>query len=205
MLDRQENHSVPMPDGREAVRVERGAVTSKSPSVVVRGWRVTTDDGQVLYVKSLTKRGSQRQSTNGELPFSPPDDVVPNPLSSSRIGIQLFVRDLRESKRFYEQILGLPIRKETPTTVSFGSVLALKSLASDQMRSDPDRKLGFPMVIFIGVNDIHSVRNRISRMVKGHIEGVRITHGRQAFSCSDPDGYMIEFYERSGELSDPPI
>ena len=100
-----------LPDGREARVLAPLKAESLSPKLAVRGWSIAVEDGQSIFVKKLKRIQVARKSERS--------------VKVERVGAKILAADLLESRRFYEEILGLePARKESQL-VNYHEVLTI--------------------------------------------------------------------------------
>lgn len=120
--------------------------------------------------------------------------------------IAIICSDYEQSKKFYTEILGFTIIKETyrKERASYKLDLALNGHYSIELFSfpDPPKRVSRPEAcglrhLAFEVNDLTTTLNELDKLNIKH-EGVRLddlTNKRFTF-IADPDGLPIEFYER---------
>jgi catechol 2,3-dioxygenase-like lactoylglutathione lyase family enzyme len=177
------------PDGRGIVEVKGGRVTTRAPSLIARSFRLELSDGQTIYVKKLRRRmGGARSAVN--------------PSKNSRIvsvNVCLEVSNLNRSREFYRDVIGLRQLKEAPRTVTFERGFAIRE------RNGGNLELALatakqPAILFVEVDrELESWPEKLLRSGATNVEQIR-THGHgQSFSCLDPDGNKLEFFEKKRE------
>lgn len=157
---------------------------------------VATDAGLTLFIPGVgvTKNMStpQGDSLNAKChgtgePMTdahPHSDVGFEPV----VGMSLLVRDLGESRVFYENFLGLKVTGVSRKVVRFSSTLALRE----------DTSALLPCVgvkLFVNVSDVDSC---LARMTAAGVDSSEIVlrGNTRSFECRDPAGYLIEVFER---------
>ncbi|MET9607793.1 ADP-ribosylglycohydrolase family protein [Streptomyces sp. NPDC006512] len=90
-------------DGRAVTQVRHYSLDSKSQDVT--RFALTLDDGQSLYVDRAVKRGVSPAPARQEPPAAPAAGVT-------RMAIH--VRNLAETRKFYGEVLGLPVQDRGP-------------------------------------------------------------------------------------------
>jgi catechol 2,3-dioxygenase-like lactoylglutathione lyase family enzyme len=126
----------------------------------------------------------------------------------------LHVDDVAEARRFYEQIVGLRISKESVGRVVFEGLLALEplprslrkpdaeQLALDTGDSRPSFDTRSAVTLYVNRNDFGAIRERITEAGLG-VGAISTAEGRPTFRCLDPDGNVVEFRCMSGGLQGP--
>jgi len=179
---------IQIPDGREGTVHQIDLVTTKSKSLSGRSWTIRTNDGQTLHVKKL------RRSPNGvqrQFGFSEPMPTVP---ISSIQAIKVRVADLLQARRFYGEVLGLAIARESKNAINFGGVLTL--VPSDY---DMGFQNGIPAqsIVCVETTDLELCRERVVRAGTRGIIPIEQRLGRRFFACLDFDGNVVEVFERT--------
>jgi len=118
-------------------------------------------------------------------------------MNIKRVGnVILAVKDIDKSIKFYNEIIGLPIRQQRRTWVDLGSKGALLSLHPASLS---DQRVGTSIDngIAIGfvIGDVKSALEELkSKGIKIHREIVEKDAGKNAIIL-DPDGNMISLFE----------
>jgi ADP-ribosylglycohydrolase/catechol 2,3-dioxygenase-like lactoylglutathione lyase family enzyme len=162
-------------------------------------WIVGLEDGQTIYLKRVKK-----------VPKSAEPPPPPQPERRPRIGVVLHVDNVFETRRFYEQIVGLRISKESPERIVFEGLLALEplprslreteateQLALDTQGSKPSFDTRCALTLYLGKDDFEVVRGRIEAAGRP-LSKISANHGRPTFRCQDPDGNVVEFRSLNG-------
>jgi len=118
-------------------------------------------------------------------------------MNIKRVGnVILAVKDIDKSVKFYNEIIGLPIREQRRTWVDLGSKGALlslhpASLADQRVGTSIDNGIAIGFVI----GDVKSALDELkSKGIKIHREIVEKDAGKNAIIL-DPDGNMISLFE----------
>lgn len=158
---------------------ERYAVQSRS-------WKLITSEGMTLFVREPASLGIRRAATE----VAPSvDKVIKNEENLKSIGISLTVSDLLQSRTFYEDILGLTLSGETAKTLRFENNLALKE---SKESFSPNRSV----TLFLETTDLIRLHKSMLAINYPLIEPVLIKDKASSFECSDPDGHVIEIFQR---------
>ncbi len=193
---------VQLPGGRagavEAVVRHEAKRTDQLPLT----WVVRLDDGQTLRFKRVKKVEVPPESVPPVAPHT--TDPGAQPDRRPRIGVVLHVDDIRETRRFYEQIVGLSISKESTGRIVFAGLLALEplprslrgsgseQLALDTARNRPSFDARSAVTLYVDKSDFAVIRQRIVDAALPLSE-VDAHEGRPTFRCHDPDGNVVEF------------
>jgi lactoylglutathione lyase len=110
----------------------------------------------------------------------------------------LAVKDLDKSIKFYNEVIGLPIRNQRRTWVDLGTSGALLSLhpaSITEQRSNGKFENGITIGFLVG--DLKSAIEELrEKGVKIHRDIVEKDAGKNAV-ISDPDDYLISLFEPS--------
>lgn len=177
-----------IPDGREGTILQTDSVATKSKSLSGRSWTVRTDDGQTLHVKKLRRSlsGMQRQ-----LGFREPMPAAP---ISSVQAIKVRVAELLQARRFYAEVLGLAIARESKNAINFGGVLTLVPANYDT--GFLNGILG-QSIVCVETTDLELCRERVLQAGTKGVTPVEQRTGRRFFACLDFDGNIVEVFERA--------
>ncbi|MBR7972388.1 ADP-ribosylglycohydrolase family protein [Burkholderia vietnamiensis] len=157
---------------------------------------VATDAGLTLFIPGVgaTKKMNspqgdslsvKRQRTGEPTTDTPPySDIGFEPV----VGMSLLVRDLGESRIFYENFLGLKVTGVSQKVVRFSSTLALRE----------DTSAPLPCIgvkLFVNVSDVNSC---LARLTAAGVDSSEIVlrGNTRSFECRDPAGYLVEVFER---------
>ena len=120
-------------------------------------------------------------------------------MNVKRVGnVILAVKDLDKSVKFYNELIGLPIKQQRRTWVDLGSSGALVSLHPASLTA-PHQGTSIENGIMLGflVGDLKSAIEELkSKGVKIYREPVERDAGKNAIIL-DPDEYMISLFEPS--------
>ena len=120
-------------------------------------------------------------------------------MNVKRVGnVILAVKDMDKSTKFYNEIIGLPIKQQRRTWVDLGSKGALISLHPASLTA-PHSGTSIENGIMVGflVGDLQSALEELkSKGVKIFRESVERDAGKNAIIL-DPDEYMISLFEPS--------
>ncbi len=200
---------VAAPNARETrLPDRRKATVSRSPDQVgssgkfkVEFLKLTTEDGQTIYLNKISKgdfgwQPAQRRTTiTSFIGKTSENQRQPQPLLERlSFGPKLPVYSMEKSVRFYKGLLGLSIKKESQDVVVFhqGLVLAPASYA----KNFPG--VGFRSLLYIEVAEIPNkfkavMENKVQIVTKLENWG---QSSRRFFRCLDPDGNLIEVFEK---------
>lgn len=164
-------------DGRWATVVSSRELVSRSPTVLARVWTVQTKDGQTLFPLAV------RRIEADETPARQTSLLVEPAASIQRLGFRRYVRDLRRSRAFYEQVLGLPPTRVQDRSVTYQEALTLAEVPEDRFQ------IGTGSVV---VMEMHHVEAVLARLRRKGITVRPLESSTQAFRCADPDGHLVE-------------
>jgi catechol 2,3-dioxygenase-like lactoylglutathione lyase family enzyme len=105
------------------------------------------------------------------------------------VGVRVRVSSLNESRRFYEDVLGLSASRTGDSYARYGDALALEVAphGNERLRlADPD------FVIHLEAHDVAALHAAVRSSGAPVVEALREEKGRSRFSCSDPDGHLVE-------------
>ena len=180
--------SVHLPDGRQGAIVRVDSVATKSKSLSGNAWVIDTDDGQTLHVKKLKR---QPAGSQGQLGFKEPELARP---TSSVQAIKVRVGELPRARKFYGDILGLGIVRESKNAINFGGILTVVPADYESgLRHDKPGQ----SIICIETDDLDLCREFVVRGGVQPVKPIDSRAGRRFFACFDPDGNVVEVYERA--------
>ncbi len=180
--------SIDLPDRRCGKVVSVEEMIGKSGEFKVFVCKIETDDGQSLEISKIV-RGSFKDK---QLPVS--TNGIPTSSNTLNFGIKLPSQKLDQAVWFYNEVLGLEVKKKTSDTVVFEEGLVL---VPDKYY--PNSKYGgsdLRTLIYIEVSDIERLFSRVKGL------GIKIftslslwgDSNRSYFRCSDLDGNIIEVF-----------
>ena len=180
--------SVHLPDGRQGAVVCVDSVATKSKSLSGNAWVINTDDGQTLHVKKLKR---QPAGSQGQLGFREPELARP---TSSVQAIKVRVGELPRARKFYGDILGLGIVRESKNAINFGGILTVvpADYESGLRHDQPGQS-----IICVETDDLDLCREFVVRGGVQPVKPIDSRAGRRFFACFDPDGNVVEVYERA--------
>ena len=189
------SQEVTLPDRRKAILESKEQLPTRVRNLAAFRWKLSVDDGQTIYVKKLERTGS-----------SPAEQTAPPAQEKSRqaapvltprvVGFRLYVSNLAESREFYTKSVGLQIVAQTETSVSLTGSLHLIAKAPPTQRSlQPINGVQGRFVIYIETNDLRQSYQNTHAFL---LEPIRNSRTRRYFTCSDPDGNVVEIAERNG-------
>ena len=182
---------VTLPDGRKANVSSLPEYVARSGKYKVEFRKFITEDGQSIYVNKISKGDFSTQPLN----IAPlPENIQVHPYKLN-LGPKLPVSSIEQSVRFYKEVLGLTIKKQSKDVAVFhqGLVLApagyIKQFAQGKFRS----------LLYVEVTEIekryHWILNRKSQVVSP-LEYWGQQSTRRFFRCFDPDGNIVEVFEK---------
>lgn len=190
-----------LPDHRKA-KVDRAPdQVGRSGKYKVEFLKFTLEDGQTIYINKISKgnfgdKPAQRQTTITSFVGATPEEQRQSQLALERFsfGPKLPVASLEKSVRFYKGLLGLSVKKESQDVVVFhqGLVLAPFSYAKNFPGGE------FRTLLYVEVADIS---NRYREVMENRVQVVTKLESwgqstRRFFRCLDPDGNLIEVFEK---------
>lgn len=172
--------AVALPNGSEG-RIE-GRDVQREGKVAI--WKVAVSDGYTLYLKHISQKATDSRPSNSPT-------ISHRGFEAARIGISIGVRDLRRSRRFYEEVLGLSVVPRSETSLIVQGSLALKECVPSLFSSEG-------LTIFLEVSNIDACFEAVARQGIA-LDSPLTSRGRsRSFICRDPDGYLVEVYQRAG-------
>ena len=129
-------------------------------------------------------------------------------LSSTRLTPNLIVSDVEASLRFYEDLgfdRSMTVPEHSPfafASVTNGPVKIFFTARSTATKEEPqmsDLALGGGNIMFIEVDGVDTLHERIAPFVKVVMSLRTQWFGMREFAVQDPDGYVITFAERVAE------
>lgn len=176
-----------LPNGLKIERISKINPESDKEKNLVILWKIESINGPTFYFKKSIR---SQKDDNAQKKFPTEVETVnSSEFTVSSIGISLKVSDVMRSRNFYETVLGLQVTGHSSKSIRFGTVLALKEDAEKLPSTTAIR-------IFLQVSNILSC---YKKMLDHCIEVKALNdQGKvRVFECIDPDGYIIEIFERS--------
>lgn len=194
-----DSSEVKLPDGRIA-KVNCGQdQIGRSGKYKVEFRRFITSEGQTIYINKISKgnfasqqRVSETVPPTKQTTLNQPQKVVQ--ADKLNLGPKLPVASIEKSVWFYEELLGLTIKKQSKDVVVFyqGLVLAPASYGKEFQSQ------GFRSLLYVEVTDI---QNRYHWIMERGIQIITPLEcwgqsKRRFFRCHDLDGNLIEVFEK---------
>ena len=153
-------------------------------------YKLLTSEGISLFYRSppekFEKVSTENRIEQEKLEFIA--EIKADDVADEFIGLSLVVSNLENSLVFYKDMLGLSVSGKTSKTVRFGNYLAFKEVA--------DFGYGERFItIFLQVSSIVLLHDRLMGFKYPYLSAIVDKSQRKSFTCSDPDGYMIEVVE----------
>jgi ADP-ribosylglycohydrolase/predicted enzyme related to lactoylglutathione lyase len=188
-----------LPDGREAQKSAPQHHQPLSKTTVAVSWKLTTADGQSLYIKKLSRTKTDID-LKAETPSSAVTDKRPEvelqPVKVVNIAVKLPVRNMAEARFFYEMVLGLKVEKESEAIVKCGCIVLVpyeKSLVQPSNNFIPN----MTTTIYIEIKSLEEAHNNVFQFGGKIVKPISERRGRRFFTCLDPDGNAVEIFEVS--------
>jgi ADP-ribosylglycohydrolase/catechol 2,3-dioxygenase-like lactoylglutathione lyase family enzyme len=188
-----------LPDGRRARLEEVKAVDTSSRTLTGRIWKLRTADGQTIYIKKFERTSAD---DIGKSAVTKTGERIPRkkaPRFTSKVkAIKIIVADLERSRRFYAEVLGLRIVRESRTLVNFGGVLSLVPLHyTEEMDLFPEERVRTRSIICIETSSLEKCHERVATFVEARVTPMHLKAGRRVFRCFDFDSNVLEVFETS--------
>jgi hypothetical protein len=171
----QGERTINLPTGSTAHVIGDGGVTSKSDKLQVKSWKLEDESGQTFFIKQLKKQTKPQafiaqKKLDLDLPVGPHGKFA---------GISLFARNLEESRRFYCELLGLPIKRDTETLVALGEHLVLR-------KNSFVRAVGEGSIVYVDVDNINQCWLNLRALnARDHLTENGPLTGAIFFACSE--------------------
>lgn len=190
-LDSSRSDDLTLPLRTRAKVVGGGGVSSKSEKVSVNSWRIRDEAGQTFIIKMVQKtKDSPHQKLELDTPQKEQISTSGLNRAPARLaGVTLSTFDIGSSRHFYKYVLGLFISRDTGKLIQIGDTLVLRQY-------DVSREVGGGSIVYIEVDDIRACWMRVSQEQRGSPSEISSKAGRASFICNDPDGRMIEIFQR---------
>jgi ADP-ribosylglycohydrolase/predicted enzyme related to lactoylglutathione lyase len=189
--------SVVMPDGVSARLDERTVEPTRSRDTEVQLQRLTSQYGQTLYIRIFEKVQASK-SAIAEARKDPSESVGVERFTPEvvRIGLRIPVRQLSVSREFYANQLALTTIREDDDVVRFEGGL---SISQSELRVP----LNMPLQLSIETRDVDRFYERALSRGVAMRRALSPNRGGRSFQCVDPDGNIVEIFERDAE--GPPV
>lgn len=180
-----------LPNGIEILNIQpyRHPIEVNTKNSGPRFWKISTVEGPTLFIRGSTFASTKKPQKDQPATINIESTSKQLNFNISGIGISLNVQSITRSREFYEGLLGLQATALTSKTVRLEQVIALREVESKELFPSESIR------VFLHVSDVLACREK---MQKNGIKVKDITErGRaKSFECLDPDGYIIEIFER---------
>ena len=197
--------TIDLPDGRNATVCHLPDQHTKSDKHKIQLRMLRTEDEQTIYVKKISKHETAYEDSMevGQFIRKIPQSAIapastnrPSPSGTShlRLGPKVLVSSIEQSVRFYKELLGLTVKKQTKDTAIFhqGLVLMPHSYTKEINAED------FRSLIYVEITDI---KNRYECMLNKNVDiTCSLSNWKKSkfrfFRCLDPDKNLVEVFEK---------
>ncbi|OPY81313.1 MAG: ADP-ribosylglycohydrolase [Syntrophus sp. PtaU1.Bin005] len=192
-----DSSEVSLPDRRKA-RVSRGTdYFGRSGKFKVEFRRLTTEDGQIIYLNKISKGGF------GQMANSPKQNSMSHqqPLSKSRgCGSKIPVASFERAIWFYRDCLGLTVKKQSSDVVVFDQGLVLVPLS---YTNNVPQGIQLRAMLYIQATKI---AERFKWVKGSNLQIVTALapwgkSGMLFFRSLDPDGNVVEVFSADGQMT----
>lgn len=186
-----------IPDGRKAQVSNAINHQSISKSTVAKSWKLTTDDGQSLYIKKISRATNKSEtSSNLNAHNQSKHNFELQPVNVLRLGVEIPVNNMDKSRFFYEKVLGIKVEQESRTFIRYGSILLI-DLESYKKRTSicPEKNKPSINAIDIEVASLDEPYHNVVTVGARIVKDISQKDGRRYFSCCDPDENLVILYE----------
>ena len=198
LMKSHEGDTIILPDSREAKILGSQKHTSGSTLDVI-SWKLTTGDGQTLYVKRITRKPRQRE-------LAPTDRArvtSPSPQGSIQLvrsWVKLPVTNFEKSRLFYRDVIGLKVQLESASKVRFEQAIELipQTYAHDLFGTMGNSEKSPPKwraIVLLETRTLESAYQRIKEFGAKIQTPMTEKSGRRFFRCLDPDENILELLE----------
>ena len=203
LLESSVGDAVAIPDGRRSVIDRRYDLPTKTRHEIT-SFVLRTDDGQTLHItKRRRTNQSSAESDRGAVQRTIAVETAVR--SEPRVVFAIDVSNVDESIRFYRDLVGLTIARQTAEVVRFRGGIALVPLKSGGelqgrqlgLRLDPTSGGQPKIVIFVTPPEFEALHSRMAKAAPW-VSRVTSMRSSQRFSCIDPDGTLVEIRETNG-------
>lgn len=149
-------------------------IPTKSAKSITLRFRLRVEDSETLFVVRHSRV---------------PNDMGETQAAISQIGVRVRVASLSRSREFYEGTLGLRPSRTGDSFARYGDALALElwpGNAEPMGHAEPNFVI---QLVAANVEVLHSTVQSSGEQV---VEPLREENGRARFTCTDPDGNLIE-------------
>jgi ADP-ribosylglycohydrolase/catechol 2,3-dioxygenase-like lactoylglutathione lyase family enzyme len=199
VISAPDTREVNLPDGRTAKVNIKQEQFGRSGKYKVEFRRLVTSEGQTIYINKITKGNfvvQQRTSetvllTKQVVHYQPQDIMNEDKLN---LGPKLSVKSIDKSLRFYKELLGLTLKKQSKGLIVFNEGLVLVPVSYGE-ELQPQ---GFRSLLYVEVTGIQKRYNMIMEQGILVITSLKFWERtkRRFFRCHDLDGNLIEVFEK---------
>ncbi len=176
-------------DGREAKVSAVIQHKSLSQSTLAVSWKLDVVDGQSLYVKKISRKKNDEELEVKNNNFHP-QKLELQPVNVLKVAVKLPVRDLDKARFFYEKVLGIEVKKESPGLITYDGIV-LESLASKQKGFNTRTN----HIIYVEIESLDEAYNNLVSFGFKILQPISEKSGRRLFTCSDPEGNEVKIIE----------
>jgi len=163
-----------LPNGRAASLDVAEEIPTRSASSATVRYRLRAEGGETLFIVKHSRLSSKKPAA---------------PRGITHVGVRVRVASLRDSRQFYESVLGLTPSRAGDSYARYGDAFALEVVP----HSNETLRLTEPsFVIHIETKDVGALHDAVAATGGKVIEPLREAKGRARFTCCDPDGNVIE-------------
>jgi catechol 2,3-dioxygenase-like lactoylglutathione lyase family enzyme len=110
--------------------------------------------------------------------------------------VALQVKDIRRSREFYTEQLGLrPVKESPPGAVVFETKPIPFAIREPLVDLSATSKLGWGISLWFSVSDIHALRGRLQEQGVRIIRDVAPGPFGPNLTFEDPDGYLVTLHQ----------
>jgi ADP-ribosylglycohydrolase/predicted enzyme related to lactoylglutathione lyase len=195
---------IKLPDGRHATLQETRDHRTLSGRGQAKTYVLRTDDGQTVFLVN-TKKESAASSLVEATPSKPVRGGRDSGRTTAQMAdivafrVRLLVSNMQRACDFYSRVLGFAIKQsQDATVVADAIVLAPQSgtqqngRAARRLHSDPTGR-----ALLFEVRNIRSLYDSVRIQDGSIVKQLTQQPRREFFRCVDPDGNVIELFERS--------
>lgn len=188
--------SVLLPDGRKAIISAFQSHKAQSRTAQAVSWKLTTIDGQSLYVKKISR--GKADASRGVVESTPSSfnlslESQLQPVEVVKIGVKLAVRDIGKARVFYEKALGFKVEKEVSGGVNFDSGVMLRSISLERELKKELKEIALKSAtLAFKTRSLDAAYKNVTQVGATILTELSRTNGRRLFRCLDPDGNVLE-------------
>ncbi|NMF64538.1 hypothetical protein DP113_08330 [Brasilonema octagenarum UFV-E1] len=190
--------SILIPDGRKAQISASVNHQSISKSTVAKSWKLTTAEGQSLYVKKLSRPKNNTEINSQLKSISVSEQNFEfQQVNILHVGIEIPVSNLDKSRFFYEKVLGIQVEQESKLLVRCGSIVLINIEYYKKRHgfSSGTTKAPTTHTIDLEVESLDEAYNNVSKVEAKIVKDISKNHERRYFYCLDPDENQIRIFE----------